>query len=469
MPQEKKSRTNTPKRNSNHFVQLIAILIIFSAAAVYLYTNVATYGDISPPSAPRVGFVEKATPISYGYNSHSGFYAFGQNFFYFYTRDGISYRNLQGEVIWEDSFDMELPEANGCGNHVAIGEIKGNQVRVYGPNGLLYSKNFDSPVASFTVNRLGALCVGLINNTEYITHVFDEKGNAIQQRNHVDANIFPITAALADNSGQLALSLLDINGVRLQTNLIFVHLNRVKSMEITDGIWGGLKKENQIIGSLRFTGNNSLMAISDLELSNYTLTDEDTVIEGEKVELNNEVKNFGYMDNKGLAIVLGHELSGKTGETENLVKFYDAQLHPTGSFQSPKNLTYLSSNPHGAIVGNSTSYFALNTKGSLLWEYNSGKELKDLFFLNNTDTILEVGFTEARILKREKLKDSPSETEVQPDAELEATPPTSDPSSNFVDETSVEFISPDPTIAPAQTESQTDIETELAPEPTPEG
>ncbi|MCL2699912.1 MAG: hypothetical protein FWE68_06325, partial [Defluviitaleaceae bacterium] len=48
-------------------------------------------------------------------------------------------------------------------------------------------------------------------------------------------------------------------------------------------------------------------------------------------------------------------------------------------------------------------YYGFNTRGALLWQYNAPRELRQLIYINGTDTVLEVGFTETRILRRERL------------------------------------------------------------------
>ena len=387
--------------------KIAAIAIIILAFGSYVYVN---RGSVFAPESQAVGFVPKFRPITYDYNSQAGFYSGGHGYFYFYARNSISYRNSSAEAVWNEAHDLSNPLAFGTGNYLVLSETRGNAVRVYSPEGLMYVKYFENTVLHFQINESGFCTVRLQDGSGYRTIVYGLDGEPIYTRVHATPNVFPMASTVSANGRELAIALLDVNGVGIQTHLLLARILQRPSIADSDGEWGGgYRWDIQIIASLRYNGNNDLLAASDAKITHYRITGDGRSGESATVEFNNYVNGLEYMGDNGLILALGRGIPSLDAVPENTVQFYDESLSLQGSFAVPRAISYLHGNSQGAIVGAGQTYYGFNTRGSLQWQYNAPGELKQLIFLNGTDTVLEVGFTEARILRRERLAGSQNE------------------------------------------------------------
>lgn len=390
------------------FVRIIAIAMIVLAFGLYIYSN---RSSVFAPESEMVGFVHKFKPITYDYNAQAGFYSGGRGYFYFYARNSISYRDSSAEVVWVEQHDLSNPLAFGAGDYLVLSELQGNSVRVYAPDGLRHIKYFDHPVIHFNINESGFCTIRIQEGTGYRMWIYDVDGAETYMRFHGTANVFPMASAVSLNGRELAISLLDVNGVNIQTHLLLSHVLEKRSIADSVGEWGGYRKDKQIIASLKYNGNNDLLTASDVEIAHYRITGDGRSSKAATVELGNYVSELAYMGDAGVVLALGRGIPELDSFAENTVQFYDGSLELLGSFTAPRAISYLHAGRQGAIVG-AGSYYGFNAEGVLQWQYHTPRELKQLIYINGTDTILEAGFTEARILRRERLTGSDS---AQPD------------------------------------------------------
>ena len=53
-----------------------------------------------------------------------------------YSKDGISFTNNNGEVVWNQVFGMTAPKMSTCGDYMAIGDVGANSVYIFNGTGL---------------------------------------------------------------------------------------------------------------------------------------------------------------------------------------------------------------------------------------------------------------------------------------------------------------------------------------------
>ena len=81
-----------------------------------------------------------------------------------YSKDGISFTNNSGEVIWNQVFGMTAPKMSTCGDYMAIGDVGANSVYIFNGTGLEGRIALEKPVQDIRVSRQGVIAVILSDN-----------------------------------------------------------------------------------------------------------------------------------------------------------------------------------------------------------------------------------------------------------------------------------------------------------------
>lgn len=388
-------------------------LILFISMAVSIGVYIMIEKDSATPTNSNLSneFIKIATPIKFENGSDPQIYSDGTNGFYFCTKDGLKFYSSSGQFKWDSVFNMSQPIIVGNKQFVAISEFKGKSLYVYNSvKGIRYSKTFDYPVLSFSINANGYSSVILQNQEDYEIIVYNNEGTALYIRQHQDRNVFPLAAAISNDNKIVAMSFLDINS-NISSKLLFAYTDSPRGF--TDSIFGGKPFINQIVSSLGFSEDNSLITISEEEINKITFDTSSLVDVKWTHTLSNELDEFGFLGSKGFVLALGKPILNRESENLGTIKIYNFNLDEIGHFPLDKSVTNISTGHNSVIIGSRRSYYALNKNGKLLWNYNSTSDLRYIGFLDNTNTILVATNTEVQILKLSKGKERYEEVEVE--------------------------------------------------------
>ena len=68
--------------------------------------------------------------MDYDEATTSSFVKYGKNILR-YSTDGISAFNMDNEMLWNQTFEMQNPLIDVCGEYIAIGDYKGSKIYVW--------------------------------------------------------------------------------------------------------------------------------------------------------------------------------------------------------------------------------------------------------------------------------------------------------------------------------------------------
>ncbi len=388
-------------QNKNRSMKF-SFIIICITILVYLTTlKVQTNSDdIIPVFSNSTNFVETGISTNFGYNSGAVFYSYNSHDYYFCTNDGMKYITGNGETKWNEVFTMNMPNIVSNCSYVAAYEPRGSIFYVFSPEGLLYKEEVDGIIQDISINSEGYVSIIVRSGDDYITTPYNKKGVKVNGFLHRTENIIPFASSVSTDGRIWAVNVLDINGMKMASNIIFYYNKREENKNHTDGIFGGIPKENQIIALLQFFDDNNLISVSDSEISHIPFKEDVPVSISKSIELDNKIDFMGYMGNKGFVIALGDGNINKESKPQGTVQFYDKTASKIGEYNFGKKITYLYANENYAIVGSNRHYVALNTKGHVIWEYNALQDYKQIVLLESTDVVLFVTNNEAKVMRR---------------------------------------------------------------------
>ncbi len=382
-------------------VTLFLTITVLLAASVYMLYNEGIIWKADSNQDTVATFAETGVSLELTPESHASFYSSGDDRFFYSTNDGIAYTNLSGETEWLADFAFREPVMIGEGKIAAVGEPNGNMITVYDNKGELYRTVFeDASVLSYSLNKNGYLSVILKGDNRYETHVYDNSGTQIWTMMHLVANVYPVSADISQDNRIIALNLLDLRDLSVVSELTFCYLNPEEAKGYTDSVFASKIKQDQVIASLNFLDDGTLISLSEKEVCGITLESNNEVKYAWEIPLTNKVEIIDYYGDR-FALALGSGLINKQPEPTGTVQIYNSKGVLTGTAKLEKIPSFINLNYGNCLVGVGKTVYALNEKGKIIWEYNSLQHIENAARLNNGDNLLIVNESQAMLVKKQ--------------------------------------------------------------------
>jgi len=355
--------------------------------------------------------------VSYTFDASPSFHSNNSRFFYFVTRDGISFRPSNGDVRWSYTFSFSQPLMVARGDIVAVGERYGGR-RIYVFNSsdeLLFRADFDYPVAMFSVNAAGFLSVVLQTSVGYRVYVHNQQsiraGEYLYRQNIVGELYFPTAVEVSEDGRYIAVAIADLN-VRVNTTVHLRYLNerdsRVWGLEY--GLFAFETFADQIVYAVRFMADNRLVMATESQIMGYQIIAREYTVTTKQpiwtIQLQNELSQMAFYGNRHLVYVTGDRHLGATnGSPVGMVQIINTtDGERVGEFNMGRRATHLSVGHGAVLVGSDRNFHAIDLRGNHLWEHNSLHHTGDMIFLDDTDTVLIAGASRAEVNTRQRVR-----------------------------------------------------------------
>ncbi|WP_317366418.1 DUF5711 family protein [uncultured Tyzzerella sp.] len=321
-------------------------------------------------------------------------------YIYIYGKSGI--KVIKGEkTLLEDKFSLENPYVVTSYNKLAIGDKNSKVIRVYSNEGHMYTQNTANNILGFTINKNGFLVVILKNDINYQIEIYNNSGENIYSIKDISFNEgVPIGVSISEDNKILSVSYIKTMGATVDSNIVFYSIEE-------NNIFGGVVKQNQIVGVIKFMDNSNIVFISDKEIFVVKCSSAKTaeqVKEIYKKPLNNVLKDVSFLDGIGYVICYGQPIIKSEDSIEdNTIAFYNQSGGEIGKYyKKEKNITNIFSNKFGAILQDARLFTALDKSGKKLWEYQATQDIKDVIFYDSDNKALIVTNDKIKIVKIDK-------------------------------------------------------------------
>lgn len=235
-----------------------------------------------------------------------------------YSNDGAFYTDVQNELIWNQTYEMSMPQIDICEDYLVIYDKKGTRIYILTPSGLQGSIETTMPIEQVSVAAQGTVAVLMQkNNTGYLA-LYDHEGNNLAAGEiHGEKGGYPIAIALSHDAIKLAVSMLNISDGTVKSTIAFYNYGSVGQNEI-DNCVGVHSFPDMVIPELEFVSNDRLAALGDSEIIVFEGTQKPQV--KASVPLEKEAKSVFYNSN-----YIGIVSSNGDEEVTHHITVYDTQ------------------------------------------------------------------------------------------------------------------------------------------------
>ena len=128
-----------------------------------------------------------------------------------YSKDGVSCMQGNGEVIWNQTYEMQAPMLETCGNVAAIADYNGRTVYIMDTTAPIGEVHTNLPIRAFHVASQGVVAVVLDDNDVTWISLYDPQGNELASfRTTMGDSGYPLSISLSPSGKMVCVSFLTV-------------------------------------------------------------------------------------------------------------------------------------------------------------------------------------------------------------------------------------------------------------------
>lgn len=352
------------KRSIRRWV--ITGVVTAAIAVTYLTVTLQTYTEI-----------EVLEQIQEAESGNSFYARYGENIISC-DMDGVSLFDLEGKEIWKESIQFQKPVMKVRGSSLAVAEQSGNDIAVFGEEGLRGQIRTTLPIEKMDISDQGITAVILENGSTPVIRCYDVEGNVlIEYKVSASANGYPVDLAISPDGTTLLVSYLITQNGQVDTKIVYYDFgNKHKdgNYQIGSGTY-----EGQVMPTVFFVTDEQSVAVGD---GGFVVYKGSEPKEDKKIDINKKIRSVAY-DEEYLAFVLSGE--GSSGYELRLYDYSGDEII-SKEFEGDYGNIKVDDGQIILFDGEKASIF---TEGGIhRFEGNTGANIKDMFVLNGINKYL---------------------------------------------------------------------------------
>lgn len=239
------------KLKSRKRIVIGGVAIIVALAALFLVIFLQTYTKVRVTDTYKIG-----NAADNNYEEFAGGVLK-------YSRDGISYLNLKGEEKWNQPYQMKSPFVDVGSESVAVADKGGNDIMVFGKDGLKGEIRTTLPIEKITVSEQGIVGAILKNESSPQIICYDTAGNVlVEHKASLTGTGYPLDIALSADGKVMQVVYLSVNNGEMVSRVSYYNFGEAGE-EKEDHQVASKEYKESVLASGFFVGNSVSAVVGD--------------------------------------------------------------------------------------------------------------------------------------------------------------------------------------------------------------
>ena len=309
-----------------------------------------------------------------------------------YSKDGISSMDTKGNLIWNETYQMQDPIVEVNGNAVAVGDYNGHIIYVMDEKGKVGQIDTNLPIRDLCVSKTGIVAAVLEDSKLTRLNLYNSKGEEIVKSEcRMNQNGYPVAVALSDTGEVMEVSYLYVDSGSMKSSVAFYNFSDVGQNSV-DRLVSGNEYADTIIPYIGFLSKDSAFAVGNNRISFYGGADKPVSV-AENL-LSEEIQ----------AVYTGDEYVGlvyinTTGAARYRIDIYDKK----GSLILKQNIDIDYQNiliqKNNIVVYNNTECIMYNMSGREKYRGTFGKSVSLLIPTNKSNRFIMISSISTDIIE----------------------------------------------------------------------
>lgn len=238
-------------------ILIVLFLILAVVIAYFTYERTKVYSNLECVNSVAFSTSESASITEFAGSILS------------YSKDGAQSTDSEGNLLWNQTFDMQNPMSSICGNTVAFADYGGSVIYVQTKDAEGYEINTDMPIRKITVSDKGIVAAILEDVNVTWIYLYDSNGEQIACfRTTMENSGYPVDFDISPSGELVGVSYyyLDIGDVK--SSVAFYNFGDVGQNNI-DNYVSGYNYKDSLVPIVRFLSNSNVFALSSERLTIY--------------------------------------------------------------------------------------------------------------------------------------------------------------------------------------------------------
>lgn len=236
---------------------IILMIIIILAALVIIQNNNKRYKGYEVVSTIERETISGTEDIRLG------------NHLLTYSRDGAHCTDLKGNVIWNQTYEMQDVLLSICQNIAAIANYNGRDVYVVSESEVIGSFTTAMPIRSVTVAANGNVMVVMADTQITYFNIYSASGQELWNgQATMSGSGYPASISMSPDGELVQVAFIYLDAGVQKTNVAFYNLGKVGD-NYTDNIVGVYTCTDKLIPYVQFMTNDTAVAVGDSEIIFY--------------------------------------------------------------------------------------------------------------------------------------------------------------------------------------------------------
>lgn len=180
-----------------------------------------------------------------------------------YSKDGAHCTDAKGNVLWNQTYEMQSPMLSVCEDVVALADYNGGTIYIYNTAGKMGTVNTTMPIRHMTVAANGVVAAVLDEGDTTWVVVFNTEGDKLVDFKKTMKNSgYPISVSLSSNGLLCAISYMYVDMGEIKSSIAFYNFGEVGKNQ-ADNLVCGYEFVDCIIPCVQFIGTRNAFAVGD--------------------------------------------------------------------------------------------------------------------------------------------------------------------------------------------------------------
>lgn len=185
------------------------------------------------------------------------------NYILTYSKDGAHCCDAAGNVMWNQTYEMQSPIVAVCGNVTAIGDYNGRNIYIYNIEKQLGTITTALPIRNLCVAANGVVAAILEDTDVTWIYVYDTAGEVLVSFYTTMKNAgYPVSVSLSPNALLCAVSYIYVDAGIVKSKVAFYNFDEYGRNQI-DNLVGGYNHTDTVVPYVQFMNNSSIFTICD--------------------------------------------------------------------------------------------------------------------------------------------------------------------------------------------------------------
>lgn len=316
----------------------IAALVLFRYERYHTFTDYQTVWE-------RDLVAEAQEAAAQGEGSFCGYRDFGDGVLK-YTKDGATYLDAKGKVVWVQSYEMRSPVVSVNGDFVAIGDQQGNSIYICDQNGTQGQATTLLPILRVTVSAKGVVAALQEDSKASYIYLYKRDGSPldIMVKSLLSGDGYPVDLSLSPNGTQLITSYMYLDQGMIKCKIVFYNFGLGKNdPNRVVGIFFPKDLGDAMAGRVRFLDESHSVIFADKGIQFFSTRVETSPELVSQIPIEENIRSISYAQDK-----VGIVTDNVEGGDPYRLRIYDREGSPV--FEKSFNYQYTGFDIDGDLI-----------------------------------------------------------------------------------------------------------------------